>query len=104
MWYFMLQSHTLGQAGKQDNPGISSQSKVSQTPEGVEKESITHLPKKTVCIVHPLVYKLRSDRLWVMRKPDVLQSVQKELRVVVEGSNGNLETHGAELAGFNPSR
>lgn len=35
------------------------------------------MPKKTVCVIHPLVYELCSDGLRIVWKSDVLQGVQK---------------------------
>lgn len=42
-----------------------------------KKKTPQYLPKKTVCVIHPLVYELCSDGLRIVWKSDVLQGVQK---------------------------
>lgn len=43
----------------------------------LKKKKPQYLPKKTVCVIHPLVYELCSDGLRIVWKSDVLQGVQK---------------------------
>lgn len=48
-----------------------------QTHGLLKKTHTQYLPKKTVCVIHPLVYELCSDGLRIVWKSDVLQGVQK---------------------------
>lgn len=62
-----------------------------------------HVPEKTICVAHPLVYKLDGYGPRIVRQLDPLQGEQQQVGVIVQSSDGHLETHGAQLTGLHPA-
>lgn len=62
------------------------------------------LPKEAVDIFEPLCDKVVRDGLSVVRKAQVLQSVEQKRGAVVKSSDGHLQTHGPQLTGLHLPR
>lgn len=62
------------------------------------------LPKEAVDVFEPLGYEVVSDRLGVVWKAEIFQSVEEKRGAVVKCSNGHLQAHSPQLAGLHLSR
>lgn len=58
------------------------------------------LPKEAVDIFQPLGYEVISDWLSVVRKTEILQSVEEQRWAVVKCSNSHLQTHSPQFTGL----
>lgn len=65
-----------------------------------EMKSTRQVPKEAVDIFEPLRDEVVGDRLRVVGEAQVLQSVEQQRRVIIECSNGHLQTHSPQLAGL----
>lgn len=59
-------------------------------------------PQEKLGIVHPLVDEVGGDRLRAVGELHVVHSVHKQGGVVVQSSNGHLQTDGSQLVGLHP--
>lgn len=63
---------------------------------------ILPLPQEEFSVIYPLVDEVGCNRLWAVRKVYVVQSLNEQSWVVIQGSNDHLQTHGPQLAGLHP--
>lgn len=54
-------------------------------------------PDKELGVIDPLVDEVTSDGLGAVLKVHAIQAVNEQYWVVVQSSNGHLQTHGPEL-------
>lgn len=60
------------------------------------------LPQEEFSVIHPLVDEVCGYGLRVVWKVHVVHRMDEQGWIVVESSNGNLETHCPQLTGFHP--
>lgn len=61
----------------------------------------TNLPQETVYIIKPLCNKVICNRLHIIGEAKIFQGIQKQMRIVIKSSYGNLEAHRSQFTCFN---
>ena len=62
--------------------------------------SVSYSPQEELCVIHPLVDEMSCDGLRVVWEMHIVHGVDEQGWIVVQSSNGHLQTHGSQLTGL----